>query len=76
MPIKNAEEYLKTLTEDRDISIEGERVKDVANDPRFAGAARTMADLLEMQSDPELIDTMTYTSPTTGDKVGMTQSRF
>ena len=72
MPIKNAEEYLKTLTEDRDISIEGERVKDVANDPRFAGAARTMADLLEMQSDPELIDTMTYTSPTTGDKVGMT----
>ncbi len=72
MPIKNGSDYLKTLTEDRHISIEGERVKDVASDPRFTGAAKTMADLLEMQSDPDLIDTMTYTSPTTGDKVGMT----
>ena len=72
MPIKNGSDYLKTLTEDRHISIEGERVKDVASDPRFAGAAQTMADLMEMQSDPNLIDTMTYKSPTTGDKVGMT----
>ena len=72
MPIKNGSDYLKTLTEDRHISIEGERVKDVSSDPRFAGAAQTMADLMEMQSNPDLIDIMTYKSPTTGDKVGMT----
>jgi 4-hydroxyphenylacetate 3-monooxygenase len=72
MPIKSGAEYLKTLTPDRYISIEGERIKDVAADPRFAGAAKTMANMIDMQSDPSLIDTMTYTSPTTGDRVGIT----
>lgn len=72
MPIISGSDYLKTLQEDRHISIEGETVTDVVSDPRFAGAARTMADLMEMQSSSDLIDTMTYQSPKTGDRVGMT----
>ena len=72
MPIKSGSDYLETLKGDRHISIEGERVKDIVSDSRFAGAARTMADLMEMQSSPDLIDIMTYESPTTGDRVGMT----
>jgi 4-hydroxyphenylacetate 3-monooxygenase len=72
MPIKTGAEYLKTLTSDRDISIEGQRIEDVAADSRFAGAAKTMANMIDMQSDPSLIDTMTYMSPTTGDRVGIT----
>ena len=60
------------MKDDRDISIEGERVKDIAGDPRFAGGARAMARLMEMQHTPEYTEIMTYDSPDTGDRVGMT----
>ena len=72
MPIRNASQFLDALKDDRDISIEGERVRDIAGDPRFAGAARAMARLMEMQHEPGLHEIMTYESPDTGDPVGMT----
>ena len=72
MPIKNGKQFLDTLSAEREIYIEGERVKDVISDPRFSGATKTMAHLMDIQSDPDLSDVMTYNSPTTGDKVGMT----
>ena len=72
MTVKTGEQYLETLKQPRHISIEGEREKDVVSDPRFSGAARSMAGLIDMQSSSDFIDTMTYTSPTTGDPVGMT----
>lgn len=71
MPIRTAEQYLESLRDGRDVSIDGERIKDVTQDPRFTGAAHTMAELLQMQHKADLIDTMTYQSPTTGDPVGM-----
>lgn len=72
MPIKNGKQFLETLSEEREIYIEGERVKDVVSDPRFSGATKTMAHLMDIQSDPELSNVMTYDSPNSGDKVGMT----
>ncbi|NNE86047.1 MAG: 4-hydroxyphenylacetate 3-monooxygenase, oxygenase component [Alphaproteobacteria bacterium] len=72
MTIRTAQQYLDSLKDDRDVWIEGERVADVTSDPRFAGAAQTMADLLQMQHDPELSDLLTYPSPTTGERVGKT----
>ena len=58
MPIRTADRFLDALKDDRDISIEGERVKDIAGDPRFAGAARAMARLMEMQHEPALHEIM------------------
>ena len=72
MPIRTGLDFLESLKDGRDISIEGERVEDIAADPRFAGAARAMGHLMELQHDSALTDIMTYTSPDTGDKVGMT----
>ena len=72
MPIKNGKQFLDTLSAEREIYIEGERVKDVISDPRFSGATKTMAHLMDIQSDPDLSEVMTYNSPTSGDKVGMT----
>ena len=46
--------YLANLRDDRSIWIDGERVKDVTTDRRFAGAAGTMAMLLDMQHDAAL----------------------
>jgi len=73
MPITNAKKYLSSLQDDREIYIDGERerIKDVTKDYRFIGAAETMAELLQMQHDPDLTDTLTYSSPSSGDKVGM-----
>src|SRR5204862_2628517 len=45
--------------------------KDVTTDRRFAAAAHTMAELYEMQHDPKLRDVLTYASPTSGERVGM-----
>ena len=62
---------MNSLKDDRAIYIDGERVKDVTKDHRFVGAAETMGELLQMQHEPNLLDTLTYVSPTSGDKVGM-----
>jgi len=70
MPIRTAEQYLDSLKDDRQIFIDGELVKDVTTDRRFAGAADTMAELLQLQHDPDFHDTLTYDSPSSGDRVG------
>ena len=72
MPIRTGADYLQSLRDDRHLSIDGERVKDVTTDPRFTGAAQTMAELLDLQHEPDLTDIMTFASPATGDKVGIT----
>jgi len=72
MPIRTGADYLQSLRDDRHLSIDGERVKDVTTDPRFTGAAHTMAELLDLQHEPDLTDIMTFASPATGDKVGIT----
>ncbi len=71
MPVTTAKKYMASLHDEREIYIDGERIKDVTKDYRFVGAAETMAELLEMQHEPALTETLTYSSPTTGDKVGM-----
>jgi 4-hydroxyphenylacetate 3-monooxygenase len=71
MGIRTGQQYLAGLRDDREIWIEGERVRDVARDRRLAGGARTVAELLEMQHRPELLPEMTYASPATGAPVGL-----
>lgn len=71
MGIRTGKEYLEGLRDDREIWIDGERVKDVTRDPRFAGAAQSLAELYDLQHDPELTDRMTYESPDSGDRVGL-----
>ena len=43
----------------------------MTTDPRFAGAARSLARLYDMQHDPALVERMTFRSPTSGDRVGL-----
>lgn len=70
MGIRTGTEFIDSMRDGRAIYIDGERVKDVTSDPRFAGACQTVAELYDMQHRPDLIDKMTFTSPTTGDRVG------
>ena len=71
MGARSGDEYLSGLGDSREIWVDGERVADVTTDPRFRGAALSIAELYDLQLDPDLIDEMTYESPTTGDPVGL-----
>ena len=71
MPIRTGKEFLAALKDERQIFIDGERVLDVTRDRRFAGAARSLAELFDMQHEPALHDRMTFTSPSSGEPVGL-----
>jgi len=71
MPIRTGSEFLAGLHDDRQIFMEGERIGDVTQDKRFAGAARSLAELFDMQHDPALHGRMTFTSPSSGAPVGL-----
>src|SRR2546421_6797218 len=72
MPARTGQDYLTGLQEqEREIWLSGERVKDVTTHPGLRHGAQAIAALYDMQHDPTLRDEMTYVSPTTGDRVGL-----
>src|SRR5499426_3113045 len=72
MPARTGRQYLAELREqEREVWLEGVRVKDPTRHPGLRGGARAIASLYDMQCEPELRDRMTYVSPTTGDRVGL-----
>ena len=71
MPIRTGRAFLDSLRDDRQIWIDGERVTDVVADRRFAAAARSLAALYDMQHEPALRERMTYPSPGSGERVGL-----
>ena len=72
MPARTGAEYLAGLKEQApEVYLGGERVKDVTAHPALKNGAQTLAKLFDMQHDPDLRDAMTYPSPTTGDRVGL-----
>lgn len=71
MGIRTGEQVLAGLRDGREIYIDGERVADVTRDPRLAGGARTLAELYDLQQQPRLLPEMTYISPSSGNRVGL-----
>ena len=72
MPARTGAEYLTGLREQtREIWLDGERVPDATEFPGLANAARSIAALYDMQHRGPAAGQMTYTSPTTGDPVGL-----
>lgn len=50
--------------------LKGEKIEDPTTHPAFCGVVESMAALYDMQHDPNYKDTLTYTSPTSGNPVG------
>ena len=72
MPARTGRQYLNGLREqEREVWLGGERVRDVTTHPGLKGGARAIAALYDMQHDPELREAMTYVSPTSGERVGL-----
>jgi 4-hydroxyphenylacetate 3-monooxygenase oxygenase component len=69
--VRNGADYIASLKDGRSVWIDGERIQDVTLDPRFRGAVQSIADLYDLQCDPVLSDRMTFPSPSTGVRVGL-----
>lgn len=68
---RSGADYIASLRDGRSVWIDGERVKDVTVDSRFRGAIQSIADLYDMQLKPALSEKMTFESPSSGARVGM-----
>jgi 4-hydroxyphenylacetate 3-monooxygenase len=70
---KSGEEFLRRLDSTRrEVWYGGDKITgSVSAHPAFAGVARSMAALYDMQTDEGTRDLMTYESPSTGDRVGL-----
>ena len=68
--IRTGQQYLDSLRDDREIWIDGERVRDVTLDPRFRPVAESIAELYDMQHDPQLQEKLTYVTPQ-GERAGL-----
>jgi 4-hydroxyphenylacetate 3-monooxygenase len=64
-------DYLERLRDNREVWLDGERVADVTCDPRLGRGVRSIAALYDLQLDPGRLDDMTYVSPTSGERVGL-----
>ncbi len=72
MPARTGAQFLQGLRDrPRDLWLEGERVRDPVEHPAFRNVLRSLAALYDLQHDPAHRDEMTYVSPTTGERVGL-----
>ncbi|MGH7065065.1 MAG: 4-hydroxyphenylacetate 3-hydroxylase N-terminal domain-containing protein, partial [Stellaceae bacterium] len=72
MGARSGKQYLAGLREqEREVWLGGERVRDVTAHPGLKGGARAIASLYDMQCNPKYRDAMTYRSPSTGERVGL-----
>jgi len=71
MPLRTGKAFLDSLRDDRQIFMDGERIADIAGDARTAGAARTLAELYDLQHDPALIERMSFVPPGGGERAGL-----
>ena len=72
MPARTGAQYIAGLQKNPpNIYIGGQRIEDVTSHPGLRNGAATLARLYDMQHDPALRDEMTYVSPTSGERVGL-----
>jgi 4-hydroxyphenylacetate 3-monooxygenase len=72
MPARTGRQYLEGLRDqEREVWLGGERVKDVTAHPGLANGAQAVAALYDMQHEPGLREEMTYVSPSSGERVGL-----
>jgi 4-hydroxyphenylacetate 3-monooxygenase len=66
-------QYLQDLdAKPRELWLGGQKItRDISKHPKFRAAAKSIAHLYDMQHDPNLVEEMTYVSPTSGERVGL-----
>lgn len=67
--VKNGRQHIESLRDGRRIFIDGQSVADHVDHPAFRNIIQSAASLFEYQAQPQNLERMTFTSPTTGDRV-------
>ncbi|MGF1595502.1 MAG: 4-hydroxyphenylacetate 3-hydroxylase family protein [Acidimicrobiales bacterium] len=63
MGLRNGDQYLAGLRDDREIWYDGRRIEDPTTEPGLRNTALTVAQYYDMQTNPALEDLMTYETP-------------
>src|SRR5690554_4875260 len=72
MPARTGRQFLEGLKrKPPSLYLGGERVDDPTTHPATAGIAGSIAELYDLQHDPELAAELTYASPSSGEPVGL-----
>src|SRR5215831_15726672 len=72
MSARTGAAYLQGLrARNTEVWLGNERIRDVTSHPALRRGAQAVAHLYDMQHDPALCDEMTYISPTSGERVGL-----
>lgn len=73
MPVITGAQYIDRINKlQSEVWIDGKKVTgNISEHPAFKGIMKSQAHLYDLQNDEKLKDVMTYTSPTTGETVGL-----
>ena len=63
--------YLNSLRDNREVWLDGARIEDITQHKSFIGVVNELARIYDLQSDPEFQREMTFSEPTTGQKVSV-----
>lgn len=66
---KSGSDHIRSLRDGREIYLDGEQVGDVTCHMAYRNAVKSSAALYDYQSQPENLESMTFESPTSGDRV-------
>ncbi len=69
MPARTGKQFLEGLKDDREVWVDGERVRDVVEHPAFRGAAHAMASIFDLQH--EAADVCLMPDPETGEPINV-----
>ena len=67
--VKDGTKHIASLRDGRRIFIDGMCVDDHTHHPAFRNAIASAASLYDYQAQPQNLEKMTFTSPTTGNRV-------
>jgi 4-hydroxyphenylacetate 3-monooxygenase len=67
--VKDGRQHIDSLRDGRRIFLNGQQVDDHTDHPAFRNAVASAARLFDYQAEPQNLDKMTFTSPTTGNRV-------
>jgi len=67
--VKDGRKHIESLRDGRQIFIDGDCVNDPVTHPAFRNAIASAASLFDYQAQPKNLERMTFTSPTSGDRV-------
>ena len=66
--------YIESLKDGREVWLDGKRVADVTTHSAFSGMVQEMARIYDLQYTSKLRETMTFSSPETGNRISYSYS--